>query len=155
MKNIFFIFFLTVFVLSACGTPATTMPTPTSTHTAIPPTITVTSTPETVNATGMWVGPVISTGQGDQTVTIIIQQTGVELTGTYSSTLGVTGTVVGTASGNTLTVQIAFTTSGCSGTFDGTSLVDTQPTPWTMSLQYSGTTTCQGAQSGTGILSKQ
>ncbi len=108
-----------------------------------------------VNATGTWHGSYNSTVFGTQTMTLNIQQNGAALTGTYSSSTGATGTISGTVSDNTASFTITVTTSGCSGNFDGTGIIDTQANPNTMSFQYNGSSTCGGNESGTGNLTKQ
>lgn len=114
-----------------------------------------TASPESVNATGTWGGFYSSTVSGTQAVTINIQQAGSSLTGTFSTTTGATGSVSGTVSGNTATVTITITTQGCNGNLNGTLIINTNNNPDTMSIQYNGSTTCGGQESGTGNLTKQ
>ncbi len=143
------------------------VPTPTATSTAIPtntpaPTAiptkpsTATPTPTTVNATGTWSGPYNSSAFGAQSVTLILQQNGTSLTGTYSSTTGALGSISGTVSGNTANVTITITTQGCSGSVDGTGIIDVpQAGSATMNFQYSGSSTCGGQENGTGNLTRK
>jgi hypothetical protein len=113
--------------------------------------------PPTVDATGTWRGPYTSTLAGSHIMTVNIKQTGATLTATYSSTAGVSlGSVTGTVSGDTINFTITVTTPGCSGSFVGDAVIDdTQPGPATMSIQYDGSSTCGGQESGTGNLTKQ
>ena len=108
-----------------------------------------------VNATGTWYGSYNSTVFGAQTMTLILVRNGDGLTGTYSSSTGASGAVSGSVSGNIASLTITLTTPGCGGNFDATGIIDLQTNPVTMSLQYSGSSTCGGNESGSGNLTKQ
>ncbi len=111
--------------------------------------------PPSVDSTGTWSGPYNSSIFGAESLTLNLQQNGSTVTGTYSSTTGALGTIAGTVSDNTANITITITTQGCSGSFDGTGIIDTQTDPDTMSFQYNGSSTCGGQESGTGNLTKQ
>jgi len=112
--------------------------------------------PPSVNATGTWFGSYNSSVFGAQNMTVNIQQNGAVLTGTYSLSTGGLGSVSGTVSGDTASFTIPVTTPGCSGSFSGTLIIATpQSGPATMSFSYSGSSTCDGQESGTGNLTKQ
>jgi hypothetical protein len=113
------------------------------------------STPAAVNATGIWYGPYSSSVFGAQNMMLNLVRNGDGLTGTYSSSTGATGSVSGSVSGTTANFTITLTTPGCGGSFEATGIIDIQPEPNTMSLQYSGSSTCGGNESGTGNLTKQ
>jgi len=104
------------------------------------------------DVSGTWSGSYNSSRFGAQTMTLNLQQNGGSVTGTYSSSTGALGTVSGSVSGNTATVTITVTTPGCSGTFSGTSILNSSTT---MSVSYTGSSTCGGQESGTGNLTKQ
>jgi len=110
----------------------------------------------TVDATGTWRGPFNSTLSGSQTMTVNAQQVGATVTATFSSTTGSLGNVAGTVSGDMINFTITVTMPGCSGSFSGDAVIDdTQPGSATMSIQYDGSSTCGGQESGTGNLTKQ
>lgn len=114
--------------------------------------------PFSVNATGTWRGSYNSSVYGSQTMTLNIQQSGAALTGTFSSSTGSLGQISGSVSGNTATVIITITTPGCSGSFDVTGIINTQPNSDTMSFHYNGSGACGSPaiqESGTGNLTKQ
>lgn len=112
--------------------------------------------PPSVDVTGRWVGPYNSSVFGSQTATLVAQQIGASCTGTYSTSTGALGTVSGSVSGDTLHFTITVTTPGCSGSFTGTGIVDIPAVGnLTMSISASGSSTCGGAESGTGILTLQ
>jgi len=105
-----------------------------------------------VNVTGTWRGPVVSSVAGSSTATLTLNQTGTTVSGTYATTGGQAGSVVGTVSGATLAFNITPTQAGCTGALSGTGNV-TNTTA--MAFGYSGTTSCGGAETGTGNLVKQ
>ena len=114
--------------------------------------------PPSVNVTGTWSGPYNSSVAGSRTMTVNLQQSGASLTGTYSSSAGGLGSISGSVSGNTASLTITVTTPGCSGSFNGTGIVDVPQTGSpTMSFSYNGATNaaCGGQESGTGNLTKQ
>lgn len=106
---------------------------------------------------GTWSGPYTSTVFGPQTMTLDLHQmAGIrEVTGTYSSSTGATGTVHGLASEDSFGFGFTLTTPGCTGSFQGTGDVDTGADPDRMSIQLSGSSTCGGDESITAILTKQ
>lgn len=109
--------------------------------------------PASVNATGAWKGYYNSTVFREKFLTLIIQQSGNEITGTYSSSTGTTGSISGSVSGNNASFTITMTTPGCSGSFKGTGIINPEYDPVQMNFQYNGSGTCGGKESGTGILS--
>lgn len=112
--------------------------------------------PPLVDATGRWIGPYNSSVFGSQTATLIAQQVGASCTGTFASSTGALGSVSGSVSGDTLSFTITVTTPGCSGSFTGTGIVDIpQGGNLKQSFSYSGSSTCGGPESGTGILTLQ
>ena len=109
-----------------------------------------------VDVTGRWVGPYNSSVFGSQTASVIVQQVGATVTGTYSSSTGALGTVSGSVSSDTLSFTITVTTPGCSGSSTGTGIVDIPAAGnLTMSFSASGSSTCGGPESVTGILTLQ
>jgi hypothetical protein len=112
--------------------------------------------PPAVDVTGTWSGPYNSSVFGSRSMTMNLQQIGGSVTGTYSSSTGALGTVSGSVSDNTMSGTITVTTPGCSGSFNGTGIVNIPPiSRQQMSFSYNGSSTCGGAESGTGFLAKQ
>lgn len=109
--------------------------------------------PPFANVTGTWIGPYTSSNFGSQTATLNLVQTGAAITGTFSSSTGSLGNVVGPISGNTAFLTIIVTTPGCTGAFSGTGKVDGN----TMFFSYNGAASinCGGAENGSGNLTKQ
>lgn len=149
MKRLIFLGVACV-MLGACGgggdgsTPATTSTTTTTT----------TTTP--VNVVGAWKGTNSSSVTQLSVITLDLAQTGANVTGSYSTTTGVTGNVTGTVSDATMTMTMVPTMNGCTGSMTGSATVTTPTTGQpTMSYSYSGATSCGGAESGSGNLTKQ
>ena len=113
--------------------------------------------PASVDSTGTWKGVYTSSIDGENTMTLSLLQSSSNLTGNYASTGGGLGTVSGTVSDKTASVVITVTTPGCSGSLNGTGVINTSVNPQTMAFKYSGSTNaaCGGAESGTGTLTKQ
>jgi hypothetical protein len=108
------------------------------------------------DATGTWEGTCSSTVFGNNAATLRLVQTGSVLTGTYSSTTGVLGTVVGTVSGNRISFAITVTIPG-NGRYTGAGTINTMVTPATMEFTYKGISNalCGGAESVTGSLTSR
>ena len=88
--------------------------------------------------------------------TSTVEGIGANVTGTYASSTGGLGSVSGTVSSDIVNFTITVTTPGCSGSFTGTGNVDIPPVGnLTQSFSYSGSSTCGGTESGTGILTLQ
>ena len=144
MRKTFVMFVLVafgVFTIAGCGGGGGSSPPP---------------APPSVDVTGRWVGPYNSSVFGNQSATLTLQQTGANVTGTYASSTGGLGSVSGTVSSDIVNFTITVTTPGCSGSFTGTGNVDIPPVGnLTQSFSYSGSSTCGGTESGTGILTLQ
>ena len=106
-------------------------------------------------ATGAWKGSYNSTVSGTKTMTFSIQQNDNDLTGTFYSSTGAYGSISGSVSGNDVSFTMTITNPGCSGSFSGTGIINTQNNLTTMSFQYSGSSTCGGSESVTANLEKQ
>jgi hypothetical protein len=114
-----------------------------------------TNTLSAVNITGTWVGTITST-KGSTTTTVYASQSGDNVTGNYSNAPGVYGVFSGTVTGKTFTFTIFPTKTGCTGVMLGTGFITIpQVGNPTMTFSSIGYTTCSGADSGTGILTKQ
>jgi hypothetical protein len=109
--------------------------------------------PPSVDVTGRWVGTYTSSVTGNGTISMNLQQSGATVSGNYATSSGALGSVSGTVSSDIVTFTLTVTTPGCSGTFQGTGNVDIPPSgPLTQSFTYSGSSTCGGAENGTGNL---
>ena len=113
------------------------------------------TSPTSVNATGTWRGSYDSTVSGKQTIELNIKQENSQITGTYISSDGGTGTFSGSASGNEASLMITVKNPDCTGSLSGTGTIDTQTSPNKMSIQFNGSTACGGYENGTGSLEKQ
>ena len=102
---------------------------------------------------GIWVGPYYSARLGSQTATITLTQSGGNVTGTFVSTSGDTGNITGSMSGNTLTMQIANSTAGCTGVLTSTATFHFSATANFTDFSYGGTT-CTGYDNGSGTLKR-
>jgi hypothetical protein len=101
---------------------------------------------------GTWSGPYNSSRFGAHAVILNFQQNGGSVTGKYQISPGGLGTFSGTVSGNTVTGTITVTTPGCSGSLSGTAILNSSTT---MSVSFTGSTTCGGQESVTGNLTKR
>jgi hypothetical protein len=106
----------------------------------------------TVNVTGTWQGTIVSSVSGSITGTFALAQDGATVTGNYASVRGAVGTISGTVSDNKVTYTITPTQPGCTGSLNGKATVMSSTT---MSISYSGTTSCAGDETGTGVITKQ
>ena len=96
----------------------------------------------TVDVTGTWRGSITETAFGTNTATLNVVQSAATVTGTYSSTYG-TGSVTGTVSANTASINISPT--GCTGTVTGTASVSTNSTgQQQMAFSAGGVYVCNG-----------
>jgi len=119
-------------------------------------TTTTTTTTPPLDVTGTWKGAVNSSVTGAATSTLVLAETGTNVTGSYSTTSSVTGDMVGTLNSTIFTFSLTPTMAHCTGALSGTGTITTPTTGQpTMSFTYSGTTSCGGAESGTGSLTKQ
>jgi ABC-type nitrate/sulfonate/bicarbonate transport system permease component len=112
--------------------------------------------PVTASTTGIWKGTNTSTVMAPSLATLDLTQTGTSVAGSYSTALGVTGNVTGTINNAAMTMTITSTTVGCPGTLAVTATVTTPATGQpSIGYTYSGSTTCGGAETGSGTLIKQ
>ncbi|MBA4386189.1 MAG: hypothetical protein C0410_15755, partial [Anaerolinea sp.] len=97
--------------------------------------VSITVTSGGLDLTGTWIGAFTTSIITTPTqITLLLSQSGSNVTGTYSSQAGGVGTVSGTLSGSTLTFTLHQTTTNCSGTFSGTGTVSGN----TMTFTFSG-----------------
>ena len=126
------------------------------------------SLPPAVDITGIWDGHYVSNVSVGMNVDVDVRQEGSSFSGTldgfqllliggkevYSYTHG---DIAGEISDYNIRFTITVTKEGCSGSLNGTGIVDPDPPPtaWgptTISFSFSGSTTCGGAESGKGEL---
>jgi hypothetical protein len=98
---------------------------------------------------GAWKGTYSSSVVQPTSVTLIFQQRGTTVTGTYLAANGAQGIMYGTAS-NALAATARQTTPTCSGSFDMQAQVNGNVMKWT----FNGTD-CLGNEIGTGTATKQ
>lgn len=103
------------------------------------------------NFAGTWVGTYQSNEVGATRVTLIFQQRGSTVTGTYLSANGAQGVMYGTvaAGSNTLTAKAEQTTPTCPGQFDMSATVTAGALTWSFKGQD-----CLGAEDGQGKASR-
>jgi hypothetical protein len=123
------------------------------------------SIPPAVDVTGTWVGSIESTtgppgydpNLGQYTMTLVLTQSGANVTGTVSSDSAYQGTLAGAVAGSRL--QAKLTVNPCNqlgqgGLLNMTGLVGTAGTVTTMQVDYLGDA-CGVVDYGTGTLTKQ
>lgn len=122
-----------------------------------------------VDVSGTWIGPYNSSVSGSQTGTLILQQSGDSISGTFSSPYFGSGNIFGAVGGNTASFTITFTNTWFGnityGSFSGTGIVNVpQVGEPTMSFSYNGATIyfpsgsssgSTNSENGTGNLTKQ
>jgi hypothetical protein len=79
------------------------------------------------NLTGTWTGTYASSLVPQTSIVITLNQTGANLTGTYDSPNGATGSVSGVVSGKVGTFRLTQTTAQCPGSFDGHAVLNDTP----------------------------
>jgi hypothetical protein len=104
--------------------------------------------------TGTWSGSVQSSVAGRYTATLRLIQQGQELRGTYSSTIGATGTILGAAVETDSSLAITSTTPNCEGSLTGRLDAD-GASPNRIAIVYEGKTACGGFERGRGVLVRQ
>jgi hypothetical protein len=72
-----------------------------------------------VDLTGTWLGTISSSAAGTASLTLIIQQSGTNVTGSYSTGRGGSGTISAQVTGNTVDFELTQTTPSCTGWFSG------------------------------------
>jgi hypothetical protein len=118
--------------------------------------------PPAVDVTGIWVGPIISTtgppsydpNFGTYQMTLDLNQSGANVTGTFHTDISLSGTVSGWVAGwrTRLTLKFAPCSAFSPGPVDFTGVVNDPGT--SMAVQYEGTP-CGSVDSGTGTLMRQ
>jgi hypothetical protein len=103
------------------------------------------------NFAGTWVGTYQSSEVGATRVTLIFQQRGSTVTGTYLSANGAQGVMYGTvaAGSNTLTAKAEQTTPTCTGQFEMSAAVSGGTLTWSFKGQD-----CLGVEDGQGKASR-
>ena len=128
----------------------------------------VAPSPPSVDITGSWKGNYTSNVSSLMNVDISVQQDGSSFTGSFrgfqltrdvfgnESYSFTSGNISGNVSGYTANFDITVTTSGCGGSLSGTGIVDDSTVGagelTRMSISFSGSTTCGGAENGKGEL---
>ncbi len=101
--------------------------------------------------TGSWTGTVTDAVTGEATATLALAQAGDTVAGTWSTSLGSTGSVSGTTDGLTMDFAVEVLDAGCPGTLTGTGTVGEGGL---MAISYTGSTTCGGDTTGGGTLAR-
>jgi hypothetical protein len=103
------------------------------------------------NFAGTWVGTYQSSKVGATRVTLIFQQRGNTVTGTYLSANGAQGVIYGAVEGgsNTLTAKAEQKTPTCTGQFDMSATVSAGTLTWSFKGED-----CLGAEDGRGKASR-
>ncbi len=124
----------------------------------------VDAAPPAMDVTGTWSGPIESTAGppgyepvfGTYRMTLVLAQTGSDVTGTLTSDTAFSGTVAGGISGNGLTLRVAVAPCGPTGGPSGTATLTgtiSGGSPSTLSVSYVGTP-CGVEDHGQGVLTR-
>jgi S1-C subfamily serine protease len=114
----------------------------------------LTGPPPLVNVAGEWNATLTSNNSGTYQAVLTLRQDGAEVTGNYRSSLGGTGTISGTVSAFSLSFSITSTTPNCGGTLAGQMHFNAPGSSEDGRgyLNYAGSTTCGGSETGKGPL---
>ncbi len=118
--------------------------------------------PHIGDISGVWEGSFTSNAAGTVTMTLRLNQNGDNVTGDYSVSNGVHGTISGTAT-TTFNATLTPVNTGCQGTATGTGVVSSEclglvcvnQMNFTYTGTFSGESSCAGVETGTGTLFKQ
>jgi hypothetical protein len=114
-----------------------------------------TASPPTVDITGSWTTPPGPTSPGRMWQRLNQAAGDAHVEGTFVSDSLETGNLAGTVEGALFRFRMVVTNPGCPGEIRGSADAETDTDPPTMTVSYSGSTTCGGALAGAVLFARE